>query len=89
MLEYEHLKQNDLFATATIWRNIPFHTNDTVTVLAHNVRSPSNRVTDMVIDDRIMNGYSIGFTETQINLSDSTCKVIGTLNFSSIDFNQT
>ena len=45
------------------------------------MRSLSKHVVDMVSDDRIINNDIIGFAETQINLSDSTCKIIETLNF--------
>ena len=34
-----------------------------------------------------MNNDIIGFTATQINSSDSTCKIIETLNFFNINFN--
>lgn len=54
----------------------------TLTILVHNLRSLSWHVCDTVSDDRIMN--DIGFTEAQISLSNSTCKIIKTLNFSSI-----
>ena len=42
---------------------------------------------DIVSDDRIINNNIIGFAETQINLSDSTCKIIETLNFFNTYFN--
>ena len=35
----------------------------------------------------IINNDIIGFTETQINPSDSTCKIIETLNLFNINFN--
>ena len=35
-----------------------------------------------------MNNDIISFTETQINLSDSTCKIIERLNFFNINFNK-
>ena len=83
MLEYERLKQNDLFST--IKRNA--FSSDTVTLLVHNVRSLSRHVDDVVSDNRIINNDVIGFTETQIKASDSTCKIIETLNFFNINFN--
>ena len=51
------------------------------------MRSLLKHVDDMVSDDRIINNDIIGFAETQINLSDSTCKIIETLNFFNIHFN--
>ena len=53
----------------------------------HNVRSLSKHVDDIVSDDRIINNDIIGFAETQINLSDSSCKITETLNFFNIHFN--
>ena len=35
-----------------------------------------------------MNNGIIGFTETQISMSDSTCKIIETQNFVNIDFDK-
>ena len=61
---------------------------DTTTVLVHNVRSLSKHVDDIVTDNRVMNNDIIGFTETQINPSDSTCKIIETLNLFNISFNK-
>ena len=77
LLEYELLKQNDLFST--IKRNAI--SCDTVTVLVHIVRSLSRHVDDLVSDNRIINSNIIGFTETQIKQSYSTYKIIETLNF--------
>ena len=51
------------------------------------MRSLSKHVDDILSEDRIINNDTIGFTETQINLSDSTCKIIETLNFFNIHFN--
>ena len=45
------------------------------------MRSLSKHVDETVSDERIMNNGIIGFTETKINLSDSTCKTIETLIF--------
>ena len=46
-----------------------------------------SHVDDLVSDNRIINSDIIGITETQIKPSDSTCKVIETLNFFNINFN--
>ena len=73
-------KKNDLFST--IKRNTI--SDDTVTVLIHNVRSLPRHVDNIVSDNRILNNDIIGFTETQIKPSDSTCKIIETLNFFNI-----
>ena len=51
------------------------------------MRSLSKHVDDKVSDDRIINNDIIEFAETQINLSDSTCKIIQTSNFLNIHFN--
>ena len=82
LLEYERLKQNDLFSA--IKRNAIL--GDTVTVLVHNVRSLPRHVDNIVSENRIINNI-IGFTETQIKPSDSTCKIIETLNLFDINFN--
>ena len=83
LLEYERLKENDLFST--LKRNIISH--DTITILVYNVRSLSKHVNDKVSDSRIMKSDIIGLTETQISLSDSTCRIDETLNFFNINFN--
>ena len=83
LLEYQRLKQNDLFYT--IKRNAI--SGYTVTVLVHNVRSLPRHVDDIISDNRIINNGVVGFTETQIKPSDSTCKVIETLNLFNINFN--
>ena len=67
MLEHERLKQNDLLST--IKRNAI--SVNKVTVLIRNVRS---HVDDIVGDKRIINNGIIGFTETQIKLSDFSIK---------------
>ena len=82
MLEYKRLKQNDLFST--IKRNAI--SGDTVTVLVHNVRSLPKHVDNIVIYNRIINNDIIGFTKTQIQPSDSTCKIIETSNLFNINF---
>ena len=55
--------------------------DDTITVFLHNMRSLSKHIDDIVSGDKIMNNDIIGFTETQISSSDSTFKIIETLNF--------
>ena len=50
------------------------------------MRSRSKHIDDIVSDDGIMNNDMVS-TETQINLSDSTCKKTETLNFFNINFN--
>ena len=52
--------------------------DDTLTILFHNVRSLSKHLDDIVSDDRIINNNIKGFAETQINLLDSTCKTTET-----------
>ena len=44
-------------------------------------------VDDIVSDNIIVYNDIIGFTETQIKPSDSTCKVMGTLNLFNNNFN--
>ena len=50
------------------------------------MRSLSKHVDDIVSNKRLINDI-IGFTETQINPSNSTSKIIKTLNFFNINFN--
>ena len=83
LLEYECLKQNDLFSKAK--RNNIL--NNTVTVFVHNARSLLKHIDDIVSDSRIINNGITDFTEIQINRSDSTYKIMKTLNFFSISFN--
>ena len=83
LLEYEHLKQNDLIPT--IKRNVI--SGDTVTVFVHNVRSLPRYIDYIVSDGIIINNDIIRFTETQIKSSDFTCKIIKTLNIVNINFN--
>ena len=66
------MKQNDLFST--VKRNTV--SDDAITVSIHNVRSLSKHIDDMASDVRIIKNHIIGFTETQINPSDFTCKII-------------
>ena len=51
------------------------------------MRSLSKHVDGIVTDNRVMNNEIIGFTETQINSSYSTCKIIETFNLFNINFN--
>ena len=81
-LQSERLKQNDLFSI--IKRNT---SENTITIFVHNAQSLSKHIDDIVSDDRIINCDIIGFTETQIKPSDSTCKIMETLNFFDINFN--
>ena len=81
LLEYERLKQNDLFSTAK--RNT--FSGDTVTVLLHNVRSLPMHVDDILSDNRIINNDIVGFKETQIKPSDSTYKMKKTFNLFNIN----
>ena len=52
--------------------------DDTITVFVHTLRSLSKyiHIDDIVNDDRIINHGIMGFTEIQINPSDSTWKLI-------------
>ena len=79
LLEYERLKEIDLFSM--LKRSII--SEDTITILVHNVRSFSKYVNDIVNDSRIMNNDIVGLTEAQFNLLDSSL----TLNFFNINFN--
>ena len=38
-------------------------------------------IDDLISDDRIINNDIIGFTETQIKSSNSSCKIMETFNF--------
>ena len=66
LIEFERLKQNYLFSIIIIISTV---SDDTLMILAHNVRSLSRHVHDAVSDDRIINNDFVGFTETQINPS--------------------
>ena len=48
----------------------------TIAVFVHNVRLLSEHRNDIVSDDRIINNDIIGFTESQINSWDFTCKIM-------------
>ena len=43
---------------------------------------------DIVSDDRIIDNDSVRFTDTEINLSDSTCKIIKIFSFFNINVNK-
>ena len=47
-----------------------------VTILVHNLISLPSYVDDIVSYNKIINNGIIGFMETQIKPSDSTCKII-------------
>ena len=81
LLEYERLKQNDLFST------VKKCLGDKVTILVHNVRSLPRDVDDILSDNWIINNGIIWFTETQINQSDSTYKIKETSSLFNINFN--
>ena len=51
------------------------------------MRSLPTRVDDILSEKRIINNNIMGFTETQIKPSSSTCKTIETLNVFSVNFN--
>ena len=44
------------------------------------MKSLSKHADHIVSDDKLIN-REIGFTETQINLCDSTCKIMETMNY--------
>ena len=83
LLEYECLKQNDLFST--VKQNAV--SGNTVTVLVHNVRSLARHVDDVFSNKTIINNDITGFIETQIKPSDFSCKIIEMLNLFNINFN--
>lgn len=51
------------------------------------MRSLSKPIGDIVSNDRLLNDDTTGFTETQINPSDSTWKTIEMLNLFNFNFN--
>ena len=83
LLEFERLQQNYLFST--IKTNAV--SGDTVTVLVNDMRSFLRQVDAIVSNNRIINNDIIGLMETQIKPSDSTYKIIETLNLFNINFN--
>ena len=60
---------------------------DTVTLIVHTVRSLPGHIEDILRDNRIINNNIIEFTESQIKSSDSSYKIIETLNLFNINFN--
>ena len=81
-LEYECLKPNYLFSQTKRFTT----SDDRVTVPFHTLRSLSKHVDDIVSDARTIDNDITGFTETQINPYDSAYKIIETLNFFNINF---
>ena len=71
------MKQNDLFPT--LKRNTI--SGVTVTIFVHNVRPLSRDVDDIISYNSIINKEIVGFSTSQMNSSNSTCKIIETLNF--------
>ena len=59
--------------------------DDTLIILVNKMRSLSKHISSIL--SGIINKDIIGFRKIQINLADSTCKIIKTLNFSIINFN--
>ena len=55
-------------------------------ILIHNVKSLAKYIDDVVLRNDGINNNIIGFIETQINLSDTPCNVIKTVNFFNINF---
>ena len=70
MLEYELMKEHDLFFI--LKRNTI--SDDSITVFARKVTSPSKHIIDIVKDDRMINNGITGFIKLQINPSGSTAK---------------
>ena len=70
MLEYERMKEHDLFFI--LKRNTI--SDDSVTVFARKVTSLSKHIIDIVKDDRMINNGITGFIKLQINPSGSTAK---------------
>ena len=77
-------KQNDLFSTI----KINAISCNKVTVFVNNVISLLSHADQIVSDKRIIINNIIGFTETQIKSSDSTCKMIETLSLFNINFDK-
>ena len=72
MLEYEDLKESDLFSAIK---------KRAFTGFVHNIRQLPRHVDYLVSENRVIINDIIGFTETQIKPSDSTCKTIEMLIF--------
>ena len=82
MLKSERLNQNDLLLAVKI-NNI---VDDTIPEFVLNVRSLSKQIDVIASLDKILNNDVTGFTKTQINLSDSTTKIIKRMDFFNINF---
>ena len=52
------------------------------------MRTLSKHVDDIVSNDRTIDNDAVWFTETEINLSDSTCKIIKIFSFFNINVNK-
>ena len=52
------------------------------------MRTLSKHVDDIVSNDRTIDNDAVWFTETEINLSDSTCKIIKIFSFFNISVNE-
>ena len=72
MFEYECLKRNDL-SFAIKRNNI---SDNIITVFFHSARSLTKRIDDIISDDKLINNDIMAFTETQLKLPDSTCRII-------------
>ena len=77
LLEYELLKQNDLFST--IKGNAK--SGNAVTILVHNLILLPSYVDYIVSYNKVINNGIIGFMETKIKSSDPTCKIINIVFF--------
>ena len=69
--EYKCLQGNSLFST--IDKNVV--SDKALTIFNMNLRSLAKHVQDLINDYRILKNYVVGFTETQIKPSDSTCLI--------------
>ena len=69
--EYKCLQGNSLFSTVD--KN--FISDKTLTIFTMNMRSIVKHVQDLINDCRILKNDVVGFTETQIKLSDSNCLI--------------
>ena len=76
---------NKMIYFSTVNRNSI--SGDTVTLIVHTVRSLPGHIEDILRDNRIINNNIIEFTESQIKSSDSSYKIIETLNLFNINFN--
>ena len=52
------------------------------------MRTLPKHVDDIVSDDRTIDNDAVRFTKAEINLSDSTCKIIKIFNFFNINVNE-